>query len=181
MVDAGERLQVLLMQETTHYQTSDYLTRMQTELEIGSFDRAAADVAAALAEKQQQQQQKIPPSSPNKRKSWDDLTSVEESLPKCTSHKDQCRRTAATTCASSVASASAGAVEGGSIPGDGSSAGSTSQINKHWREKICEWAYQGTLIVTNKNLCNISNSDVKDMAVLSLCIYRESSFLTHSL
>ena len=160
MVDAGERLQVLLMQETTHYQTSDYLTRMQTELEIGSFDRAAADVAAALAEKQQQQQQqqqqqKIPPSSPNKRKSWDDLTSVEESLPKCTSHKDQCRRTAATTCASSVASASAGAVEGGSIPGDGSSAGSTSQINKHWREKICEWAYQGTLTPLQTKTCAI--------------------------
>jgi hypothetical protein len=161
MVDAGERLQVLLMQEATIYQTSDYLTRMQKDLEIGSFDQVAADVAAALAEKQQQKQQQrqqiqSSPSSPKKRKSWDDLTSVEESLPGCASHKEQCRRTAATTCASSAASTSAGAVEGGSVPGDGSSAGSTSQINKHWREKICEWAYQGTLMFTNKNLCNIS-------------------------
>eukprot|EP00536_Pseudo-nitzschia_multiseries_P016769 jgi/Psemu1/263870/estExt_Genewise1Plus.C_12270001 len=68
------------------------------------------------------------PSSPKKRKSWDDLTSAEESE---SHHSDQPGRTTATKCRNTAGSGSVG-----------SSSSSSSQINKHWREKICEWAYQ---------------------------------------
>lgn len=129
MVDAGERLQVLLRQEATNYQTCDYLSRMQglakaQEIEAGS----TADHQCTTD----------PSSSPKKRKSWDDLTSVDEPN---SQHTEQCRRTASTTCASSAGGASVGSASSG-----------TSQINKHWREKICEWAYQGTLFSIGEKL-----------------------------
>mmetsp|Transcript_7453 Transcript_7453/g.8521 ORF Transcript_7453/g.8521 Transcript_7453/m.8521 type:complete len:462 (-) Transcript_7453:237-1622(-) len=160
MVDAGERLQVLLTQEATIYQTTDYLTRMNGVAKLQEMrleqQVAAANVAAA---KQHQclsssssGESSSPPSSPNKRKSWDELTSVEEEDSNSSSsssarHTEQCRRTAATTCASSVSSTGAGTGGAGSGSGSGRSVGSSStstssQINKHWREKICEWAYQ---------------------------------------
>lgn len=119
MVDAGERLQVLLTQEATNYQTCDYLSRMQG---IAKAQETVVEAAAG------DQQSSSDPSSPKKRKSWEDLTSFEESD---SQHSEQCRRTASTTCASSAGAASVG-----------STSSSTSHINKHWREKICEWAYQ---------------------------------------
>eukprot|EP00531_Pseudo-nitzschia_arenysensis_P012343 CAMPEP_0116133766 /NCGR_PEP_ID=MMETSP0329-20121206/10283_1 /TAXON_ID=697910 /ORGANISM="Pseudo-nitzschia arenysensis, Strain B593" /LENGTH=392 /DNA_ID=CAMNT_0003628423 /DNA_START=122 /DNA_END=1300 /DNA_ORIENTATION=- len=121
MVDAGERLQVLLTQEATNYQTCDYLSRMQGLAKAQeSVLEAASDVG--------QQSQVDPSSSPKKRKSWGDLSSADGSDSQNT---ESCRRTASTTCASSAGAASVA-----------SSSSGTSQINKHWREKICEWAYQ---------------------------------------
>jgi hypothetical protein len=58
------------------------------------------------------------PNTPKKRKSCDDDLYAEEQ--------------------SSLSNAPEGRVED-----DGSA---STQINKHWREKICEWAYQGTCI-----------------------------------
>ena len=129
MVDAGECLQVLLTREAKNYQTCDYLSRMQG---LAKAQEIAIETAAAAAEQcSSSSSSSSDPSSPKKRKSWDDLTSAEDD--ESNRHTEQCRRTAATTCASS---AGAGSV--------GSSSNNTSQINKHWREKICEWAYQGT-------------------------------------
>lgn len=131
MVDGGERLQVLLTQEANNYQTCDYLSRMQG---LARAHEAAIEAAAA-AEQQCSYSSTNPsePSSPKKRKSWDDLTSAEESE---SQHTEQCRRTTATTCASSSGSGSV------SVGSSSTTSTSTSQINKHWREKICEWAYQ---------------------------------------
>jgi len=144
MVDAGERLQVLLTQEATIYQTSDYLTRMQGAAKVQEIrlEQAAANVATAKQQclSSSSPGESSPPSSPNKRKSWDDLTSVEESSSSSAQHTEQCRRTAATTCASSASST--GTCTGGAGSVGSSSTSTSSQINKHWREKICEWAYQ---------------------------------------
>jgi hypothetical protein len=115
MVDAAERLQVLLTQEATFYATSDYLGRMQ-----------AAPVAPLLVTPKNvsNAQEELQPGS-KKRKS---LGSTEHE--------------------------SGHSSDSSTMPGPGkrthtetsqvqSSEGSSSQINKHWREKICEWAYQG--------------------------------------
>jgi len=115
MVNAGERLQVLLTQEATHYQTCDYLSRMRG---LAKAQVVVIETAAAA------DQCSSEPSSPKKRKSWEDLNSVDQSKSQQTEH---CRQEATT-------SAGAGSVV--------SSSSSTSLINKHWREKICEWAYQ---------------------------------------
>ncbi len=122
MVDAGERLQVLLTQEATNYQTCDYLSRMQ------GLAKAQETVIEAASEVGQLSPTD-PSTSPKKRKSWGDLSSADHSD---SQHTESCRRTASTTCASSAGGASVA-----------SSSSGTSQINKHWREKICEWAYQG--------------------------------------
>jgi hypothetical protein len=116
MVDASERLQVLLTQEATFYQTSDYLTRMQSEPEQSSeptpmFSSSSSDTEAT---------------SPNKkRKSLlcanEDMDSLDRSPESPKAPKRINSGAVSTT----------------------SSEGSSSQINKHWREKICEWAYQG--------------------------------------
>lgn len=98
MVDASERLQVLLSQEEVIYKTSDYLARMQSQQ---TSDATTSSSSSS--------------NSPKKRKSCED---------------DQQRSSAA---------AHAGAGDDGDEDGT-----SSSQINKHWREKICEWAYQGT-------------------------------------
>ena len=127
MVDAGERLQVLLTQEATNYQTCDYLSRMQGTAKAQETVIEPASTADQYSSE---------PSSPKKRKSLGDLTSIDHAD---SQHTEQCRRTASTTCASSAGGASVG-----------SSSTSSSQINKHWREKICEWAYQGTSILCNR-------------------------------
>jgi hypothetical protein len=113
MVDASERLLVLLTQEATFYRTSDYLTRMQSEPEQSSKPTPMLSSSCSDTE--------VSPSK--KRKSllcenddMDSLDSSPESPPK------RLNSGAASTT---------------------SSEGSSSQINKHWREKICEWAYQG--------------------------------------
>lgn len=116
MVDATERLQVILTQEATFYKTSDYLTRMQSEPEQSSeptliFSSSSSDAEAT---------------SPNrKRKSLlctdEELHSFDGSPESPKAPKRINSGAASTT----------------------SSEGSSSQINKHWREKICEWAYQG--------------------------------------
>jgi hypothetical protein len=94
MVDATERLTVLLTQEKEFYGSSDYLARMQVMVQNSLRPSGEAlDIDGSAP-------------SPKKRKSEDG------------SHAD------------AVSSSST----------DGSSA---SVINKHWREKICEWAYQG--------------------------------------
>lgn len=128
MVDAGERLAVLLKQESTNYRTCDYLSRMQGLLK-------AQETVIEAASEVGQECSSDPSSSPKKRKSWGDLTSAETYD---SEHTESCRRTASTTCASSA---------GASV---GSSSSGASQINKHWREKICEWAYQGTYSLFRK-------------------------------
>jgi hypothetical protein len=106
MVDASERLEVLLTQEEWIYKTTEYITRLQ-ELEPNLANPKSS------------------PSSPKKRKSLDD-DGVEGEDQEVSSHSECRTRTSVTN--------SSGASEGSS----------NSQINKHWREKICEWAYQGT-------------------------------------
>jgi hypothetical protein len=110
MVDASERLQVLLTQEERIYKTSDYLTRLQ-------------GIEPCLV--QSTSNPKSSPSSPKKRKSLDDDGMDGEDQEDSTDRECQ---------AAATVTSAPGASEGSS----------NSQINKHWREKICEWAYQGT-------------------------------------
>lgn len=115
MVDASERLQVLLRQEST-YQASDYLTRMRLQAE-------GEDVMDFPEE---------------------------EDLHEETSSSGSKKRS---TCSSSLPESpkppkrlNSGSTGAGRTTGNDSSASasaSSNQINKHWREKICEWAYQG--------------------------------------
>jgi len=116
MVDASERLQVLLSQEESIYKTTDYLARIHAQMQqpavaLGTVDPAVASAAQARS---------VSSSSPKKRKSsWDDEdNSGEQSSPP-----------AGQQCASADDAA-------------GTEGSSSTQINKHWREKICEWAYQ---------------------------------------
>jgi hypothetical protein len=109
MVDASERLQVLLTQEENIYKTSDYMTRMQMGSQLMKADRGALSTNG---------DESSPPSA-KKRKSW---ASLEEAAQQSSCHGTQ-------------------TIDGESTcDSDGYS---TSHINKHWREKICEWAYQG--------------------------------------
>lgn len=95
MVDATERLAVLLRQENDFYGTSDYLVRMQ-EMAHNSLRSSGEKVDGDGSA----------PPTPKKRKSEDgSLTDV------------------ASSSSSQISSASV--------------------INKVWRERICEWAYQG--------------------------------------
>jgi len=111
MVDASERLQVLLSQEENIYKTSDYLARMQIESPTvePETDTPVSNGDGSF--------------SPNSKKRKA-MSRVEE--PTQLSLQ--------------------GGKEDSSVVSEGSSA---SQINKHWREKICEWAYQGKLAITN--------------------------------
>lgn len=110
MVDASERLEVLLTQEEYIYKTADYLTKLQAT-EAGVVD-ATFDPKSS-------------PSSPKKRKSLDDDGMDCEDQEDSTDREFQAAATATSTSGASESS-------------------SNSQMNKHWREKICEWAYQGT-------------------------------------
>ena len=92
MVDASERLQVLLSQEANIYRTSDYLTRMQLQAKMEVGGESTND-------------------SPSKKRKSIDGDVIEQPS------------------------------SSGASDGDGTS---STTINKHWREKICEWAYQGT-------------------------------------
>lgn len=91
MVDASERLQVLLSQEANIYRTSDYLTRMQLQAKMEVGGESTND-------------------SPSKKRKSIDGDVIEQPS------------------------------SSGASDGDGTS---STTINKHWREKICEWAYQG--------------------------------------
>ena len=102
-MDAPERLQVLLKQEVTFYQTTDYLTRMQVERETARL-QSSSPLAGSIEDETL---------SPNKKRK---------------SIGNETQDSPNKHCASSP-----------SGPPDPSN----SQINKHWREKICEWAYQG--------------------------------------
>jgi hypothetical protein len=97
MVDAAERLEVLLKQETSHYLTFDYLSRMRSDPTAGKRDAAA--------------------SGSKKRKSLFD---------------EEANNSKASPTASNGTGVNAGCDES-----------AASQISKQWREKICEWAYQG--------------------------------------
>jgi hypothetical protein len=111
MVDASERLQVLLTQEENIYKTSDYMTRMKMGSQLMKTDRGAPSTTNG--------DESSPPSAKKKRKSW---SSQEEAA-----QQSSCQGTQISDMGSTCDS-------------DGYS---TSHINKHWREKICEWAYQG--------------------------------------
>ncbi|KAG7355418.1 cyclin-like protein [Nitzschia inconspicua] len=106
MVDASERLQILLTQEEVIYKTSDYLARMNLE----SVHRCSASFSSSSS------------TSPKKRKSCeDDVYEDEQESSSSSCVSPRCR-------------------DNDQV---GDEEGTTStQINKHWREKICEWAYQ---------------------------------------
>lgn len=110
MVDASERLQVILVQEEKNYKTSDYMTRMQGASEGNNAEKRAS--SSPMDESS--------PSPSKKRKS---LSCLEEAFAEESSFQNGRNNDSQSN-----------------DDGDGSS---TSQINKHWREKICEWAYQG--------------------------------------
>ena len=118
MVDASERLQVLLTQESTFYKTSDYLTRMQSDrLLEAKRDNATTRCSNAEASN---------PTSTKKRKSLLSACEDDHSSDACTGSPGSPKRH-----------------NSGSSATSGSDGSSPSLINKHWREKICEWAYQG--------------------------------------
>lgn len=108
MVDAAERLQVLLTQEATVYRTSDYLTRMHIECHGTT---ANASQSSALHEDDAR--------SNKKRKSWSNVIEMGADNVSPPQHMT------------------------GMVGGTTSERSSSTMINKHWREKICEWAYQG--------------------------------------
>ena len=137
MVDAAERLQVLLTQEENIYKTSDYLTRMQ---------QASQSLSLATTASRDDE-----PSPSKKRKSWSSLEDAAQQ------------------------SSGSGNIESSSgIDNDESSA---TQINKHWREKICEWAYQGEFVKDPKAMLidNNKKSDLIPLQLLITLIYIERS------
>lgn len=110
MVDASERLQVLLDQEATKYVTKDYISRMQQcVISMDADAPVPSDDTDDFSPESPSKKRKSPLSSP------DDYSTNREST------------------------------QGQAAPGESSADGSSAQINKHWREKICEWAYQGKL------------------------------------
>ena len=147
MVDATERLQVLLSQEANTYRTTDYLTRIHEEHEEMLSRTAAASAAGPVAMEWEEAGDSCShssrsgatsssPSSPKKRKSssWDD------------DEVDIDATTNASTEQRGPSSERGGRQghRGGQPTGTAESTSSNSSlINKHWREKICEWAYQG--------------------------------------
>lgn len=107
MVDASERLQVLLDQEATKYVTKDYISRMQQcVISMDADAPVPSDDTDDFSPESPSKKRKSPLSSP------DDYSTNREST------------------------------QGQAAPGESSADGSSAQINKHWREKICEWAYQ---------------------------------------
>jgi hypothetical protein len=126
MVDASERLQVLLQQEST-YRTSDYLTRMQ--LQAATEEEELMDNPEENLQPQHQQ-----PSGSKKR------STCSSSLPE--SPKPPKRLNSGSEGCSGAAKNGSGA----------SASASSNQINKHWREKICEWAYQGKFMSASQSL-----------------------------
>ena len=96
MVDAAERLEVLLRQEHNHYLTCDYLSRMHANRVSGDCE--------------------LSPSSTKKRNAW----------PSSGEGKDECSP----------------GTRGSEFNG-GCDESATTHMSKQWREKICEWAYQG--------------------------------------
>jgi len=106
MVDATERLQVLLLQEATIYRTSDYLTRILKDAAIEA-SLGASSVSDDCGS--------CPESPSKKRKSQDSSaqSDVAQTNPHYNTKSDE---------------------------------SSYSGINTHWREKICEWAYQGKFL-----------------------------------
>ena len=120
-----ERLHVLLTQEATHYRTTDYLTRMQADRENTHLSNLTAGV----------DQEDLP--GTKRRKSAATTTNSTDDLPssnpeQATSNGENNRQR------NNI---------GASFSTNGRSDGSSSSphINKHWREKICEWAYQGKI------------------------------------
>ena len=104
MVDAAERLQVLLSQEERIYRTSDYLNRIVTDVQM----HVVLPVCPATSE----DCDSSPESPSKKRKSLASFTETDAHL------------------------------VDPPLPGNSDPSANT-RINKHWREKICEWAYQG--------------------------------------
>lgn len=100
----------------------DTTERLQVLLSQEEAVYKTSDYLVRMNRKQQQPETgrscSSSPNTPKKRKSCDDDLYAEEQ--------------------SSLSNAPEGRVED-----DGSA---STQINKHWREKICEWAYQGTCI-----------------------------------
>ena len=113
-----ERLQVLLSQEANHYRTTDYLTRMQVDREnVGSSPSSNGEPVGADGNNEA-----LPDSKRRKSAAVANGDSPSSHAP------------------SRNGDSSTSSLAGQSIDG---SAASASHINKHWREKICEWAYQG--------------------------------------
>ena len=111
MVDAAERLEVLLQQEASHYLTEDYLSKIRIKEVVDEGD--------------------VSPSSNKKRKSLSGA--VDNNIDETPL--------------------------GATVPNQGGGEESlSSQINKQWREKICEWAYQGryrVICVPIANSCEL--------------------------
>eukprot|EP00529_Nitzschia_sp_RCC80_P020426 CAMPEP_0113485152 /NCGR_PEP_ID=MMETSP0014_2-20120614/24336_1 /TAXON_ID=2857 /ORGANISM="Nitzschia sp." /LENGTH=408 /DNA_ID=CAMNT_0000378789 /DNA_START=66 /DNA_END=1292 /DNA_ORIENTATION=- /assembly_acc=CAM_ASM_000159 len=148
MVDATERLEVLLSQEANTYRTTDYLTRIHEQQEE-LLARAAS--AAAVDMEWEEEGDRSSPSSSNNSSGRADAASSPSSPKKRKSScdDDEIDLGTATTAAAATAeqrgpsSERDGRQAGQSAaPGAESATSNSSLINKHWREKICEWAYQ---------------------------------------
>jgi hypothetical protein len=133
MVDAVERLEVLLTQESSHYVTSDYLSRMQYQTSFGNVDGTSS----------------------KKRKT---LSGSEDS-----NHEP------------SAATGTGVAMNGGS------DMSATSQINKQWRENICEWAYNGKDNYSQSSItsdliasvfCGSFIPSLTQLSIISICTVR---------
>lgn len=170
MVDATERLQVLLAQEASTYRTTDYLTRIHEQQQLNGESLVSKTMHADMEWEEQgagpdssSDHASSTSSSPKKRKSsWDD-DEVDVGAEERGPSSDLCGRQGQTDVGSSSSfcstapsrSAAAGRANGNG--GNHSSASTTSSnsslINKHWREKICEWAYQGKLDLLFSRFC----------------------------
>jgi hypothetical protein len=119
MVDALERLQVLLTQETTHYFTSDYLNRRPEQ--TSSSNPTESSISTSNTS-----------SNPKKRKSL------------LTNHGEHSISTFS-PCESSASSPNRHSAGLASKAGSSQEVSSSSSagMNKQWREKICEWSYEG--------------------------------------
>jgi hypothetical protein len=122
MVDASERLQVLLTQEATFYKTSDYLsTRMQSAPEQQS-SKPTPMVSGSSSSSDAEA------TPPNKKRTFLLSTTTADMNYLVDDNSSESPKALNSGAASTTSSS-----EGGSL----------SLINKHWREKICSWAYQG--------------------------------------
>jgi hypothetical protein len=126
MVDALDRLQVLLTQEATHYVTLDYLNRWPKQTSSSPRNPTSASAVSSISNSN---------TSPNSKKRRKSLLA----------NNDKHFISTFYTCDSNESSPKRHK-NGSAFTADSGQKGpssSSESMNKHWRENICEWSYQG--------------------------------------
>jgi hypothetical protein len=123
--DALDRLQVLLTQEATHYVTSDYLNRWPKQTSSSPSNPTSASAVSSISSSN---------TSPNSKKRKSLLANNDKNFIStfytCDSNESYPKR-----------HKNGSAFTAGS--GQKGPSSSSESMNTHWREKICEWSYQG--------------------------------------